>query len=219
MGKRSSANAGEIGNATTIYLVRHAEVHNPEQVLYGRLPRFPISDAGRQQAERTAAWLANRPLVAIYSSPLLRARQTAAIIARYHPGATLHRSTLLHEVGSSWQGTRFRDFRPGFNTYDDPREPGDESIEQIRARMERFLARVRRRYAGQHVVCVSHGDPITIVRVALSGRPVTLSALRGGEYAGLCSITELVYVPGAERPRLRFLPAPPTAALPEAAGK
>lgn len=219
MGKRSRLSAGERGDATTIYLVRHAEVHNPEQVLYGRLPRFRLSEAGRRQAERAAAWLADKPLVAIYSSPLLRARQTADLIARCHPTATQHISTLLHEVGSSWQGTRFRDFKPGFNTYDNRREPGDESIERIQARMERFLARARRRHAGQQIACVSHGDPITIARVALSGRPVTLSALRGGEYAGLCSITELVYAPGAERPRLRCLVAPTTSALSAAAGK
>ncbi|HMM43059.1 MAG TPA: histidine phosphatase family protein, partial [Thermomicrobiales bacterium] len=66
---------------TTILFVRHTEVENPDGLLYGRLPGFRLSDAGRRHAERVAGAIAGRDIAAIYSSPLLRARQTAAIIA------------------------------------------------------------------------------------------------------------------------------------------
>lgn len=190
---------------TTILLVRHAEVHNPERVLYGRLPNFRLSEYGVRQAERVAAFLAPRPVAAIYSSPLLRARQTAARIAAHHPEATRRTTRLLLEVGSSWQGTPFAQFKPGFSTYEHRREPGDESIADIQARMTAFVERARRRHPGATVVGVSHGDPITILRVALSGRPVTLQALRGGDYAALASVTIVTYEPGADRPHVALL--------------
>ncbi len=55
--------------STTLYIVRHTDVHNPADILYGRLPRFRLSDLGLQQAERTAQVLAEEPVAAFYSSP------------------------------------------------------------------------------------------------------------------------------------------------------
>ena len=192
---------------TTIYLVRHAEVHNPERVLYGRLPGYVLSPQGRTQAAHAADMLAGLPLRAIYTSPLLRARQTAAAIARHHPGVPVRRSLLLTEVGSSWQGTPFASFPQGFATYDNCREPADETLEVVRRRMTRFLTRARLRHPGARIVAVSHGDPITILRVALGGDPLTLDALRGDRYAGLASITAVTYAPGCATPRVEIMDA------------
>ncbi len=199
---------------TTILIVRHAEVHNPAQLLYGRLPRFRLSAEGGRQAEGTAALLADRPVVAIYSSPLLRARQTADRIARHHPAAKRRIASALHEVGTGWQGTPFAHFQPGFNTYEQRHGAGDESIEDVRDRMVGFVERMRRRHPGQTIVAVSHGDPITILRVALSGRPVTLAAIRGADYSALGSVTEIAFAPGAEQARVVALTVPPLAAAP-----
>ena len=187
---------------TTILVVRHAEVHNPERVLYGRLPNFRLSEYGERQADRVAAFLASWPVTAIYSSPLLRARQTAARIAAHHPDAPRRTTALLQEIGTAWQGTPFSQFKPGFSAYENRREPGDESIEDVRERMLAFVERARLRHPGETVVAVSHGDPITILRVALSDRPVTLSAIRGSDYAALASVTLITYEPGDDRPRV-----------------
>ena len=209
---------------TVILLVRHGEVDNPRQVLYGRSPYFKLSARGREQAACVAAFLADRPVTAIYSSPLLRARQMADAIARRHPRATRHVSALLHEVRSAWQGTPLVDFAPGFSTYTDRRAADDESMEEIRERMARFLARARRRHPGQTVVAVSHGDPITILRVALSGRPLSLPAIRGADYADLCSVTEVTFeaAPAGRAdeapPRVAYRCAPALAGAPTAAG-
>jgi broad specificity phosphatase PhoE len=42
----------------TVHLLRHGEVHNPDGVLYGRLPGFRLSDLGERQAQAAAEWLA-----------------------------------------------------------------------------------------------------------------------------------------------------------------
>ncbi|HEV7208461.1 MAG TPA: histidine phosphatase family protein, partial [Mycobacteriales bacterium] len=62
---------------TTIHLLRHGEVFNPNKVLYGRLPGFLLSEAGQRMAEVAAASLKGRDITGLYVSPLERARQTA----------------------------------------------------------------------------------------------------------------------------------------------
>src|SRR5689334_12557013 len=66
---------------TAVHLLRHGEVHNPDRVLYGRLPGFRLSDLGIAQAEVAAQFLAQRPVGYLVSSPLERAQQTAAPLA------------------------------------------------------------------------------------------------------------------------------------------
>lgn len=192
-------------DTTTILIVRHAEVHNPERLFYGRLPSFRLSTWGEKQAVRTAEFLTGRDLAAVYSSPLIRARQTAALIADRHPGAQRLVTGLLNELGSAWQGTPYAQFKAGFSAYEHRREPGDESIEDIAARMVEFVTGARRRHPGRTVVGVSHGDPITILRLALAGRPLTVAGLRGAEFVGLGSVTEITYGPHDETPTLKTL--------------
>ncbi len=196
---------GAATGTTTILMVRHAEVHNPERVFYGRLPTFRLSTWGEQQAERTATFLAQRPLAAVYSSPLARARQTAALIADRHPGAQRVVTGLLNELGTAWQGTPYAQFKAGFSAYEHRREPGDESIEDIATRMGAFVARVRQRHPGEMIVGVSHGDPIAILRLALAGRPLTVASLRTADFVGLGSVTEITYRPDEETPRIATL--------------
>ena len=62
---------------TTIHLVRHGEVHNPDDIYYGRIPGYRLSERGREQAAAAGKFLAKRRLAAIYASPQQRAQETA----------------------------------------------------------------------------------------------------------------------------------------------
>ncbi|MBA2363467.1 MAG: histidine phosphatase family protein [Chloroflexia bacterium] len=178
---------------TTILLIRHADVHNPEQILYGRLPRFRLSDDGLAQAEMTANALAAEPVAAIYSSPMLRARQTAKIIARQQPDAPIRESKLLQEVQTSWQGTRWAELGPNANLYEPLRNPSDESMDDVGDRMERFVRQLLRRHAGETAVCVSHADPVMIGRVRIEGKPLNLQTIRTPDYPERASVTRLLF--------------------------
>lgn len=181
-------------------MVRHAEVHNPADILYGRLPRFRLSGGGRKQAEETARFLSSRRLSAIYTSPLLRARQTAQALTQYHPGVPLHVTRKLLEVRTSYQGEPNSILKPGFSFYEPKRAEDDESMEDVWLRMRGFLSMVSRRHGGEAVAAVSHGDPITILRVGLLGLPLTSASLHSVVYAERASVTEVVlearYAPG-----------------------
>ncbi len=190
---------------TTILVVRHTERHNPQRVLYGRLPDYRLSDHGLKQAERLAEFLANRPISVVYSSPLERARQTAGLIADRHPNARRMVTGLLNEIGTSWEGTPFSQFKAGFSAYENRRHDDDETIEDVQRRMTAFVTRAQAKHPGETIVGVSHGDPVTILRIALSGRPVTVALTKGSDYAGLGSVTEITFAPDAVTPQVRVL--------------
>ena len=52
-----SRSAGDNRPMPTVHLVRHGQVHNPDKVLYGRLPQFRLSEAGEQMAQAVADYL------------------------------------------------------------------------------------------------------------------------------------------------------------------
>lgn len=184
---------------TKVIFVRHGNVHNPRNVIYGRLPRMRLSPSGHQEMQRTSQFLADLPVAAIYTSPLLRARQSARYIAAHHPGSMLRRCTDLIEVGTSWQGESNKAVReiPGFSYYDPPKGDGDETILDVFTRMNRALDTVLRRHPGQTSVCVSHGDPIKILWIAYSGRRLTADEVRSPDPGQASAVILDFWHPGA----------------------
>ena len=89
---------------TTLHLMRHGEVHNPAHILYGRMPGFFLSETGKQQAHAAGSWLADKPLTAIYASPMERAQQTAGIVAAYLPGLSPVTDERIIEVSTPYEG-------------------------------------------------------------------------------------------------------------------
>lgn len=198
---------------TTIYLIRHGEVHNPDRILYGRLPRFRLTETGRQQARKAGRYLNGR-VDALFSSPLLRARQTAREIQQQIQKPRIHISTLINEICTVFQG------RPGAEV--DARD-GDvytgapacfEQPRDVVDRTRRFIRRARRQYPGARIAAVTHGDVITFM--VLWARGMDLSArnktrlLKAGfpaSYPAHASITSLTY-PGDDmeaRPQVTYV--------------
>jgi broad specificity phosphatase PhoE len=205
---------------TTLYFVRHAEVHNPRNVVYGRLPRFGLSARGREQAARVAACLAGERLAAIYTSPLLRARQTAAAIAAYHPTVPVHRSSLLMEIRTGWQGTPNPEIPKGTSFYVHKKHPDDEGVEELLARMQRLVRRLLRRHWGEAVVCVGHADPIAALTLWAGGLEVTPELLQKPLAPARGAVVIFEYRTPEGPPVLsHFNPQPPEPEKPEADGQ
>ncbi|MBI3976587.1 MAG: histidine phosphatase family protein [Chloroflexi bacterium] len=195
--------------AATVWLVRHADVHNPADLVYGRLPRFRLSALGHRQAKLLADYLATAPVAALYASPLLRAQQTAAILAARRPAMPVRTSRLLVEVGHSWQGEPMAMLGAEYNVYEPPRSSADETIAGIFARMDRFIRQVRRRHPGALVLAVSHADPIMIVRTGYEELPLRFASIRRMElYPAKGSITALRFADGAARPEISYVIPP-----------
>jgi broad specificity phosphatase PhoE/nitrite reductase/ring-hydroxylating ferredoxin subunit len=188
---------------TSLLYVRHAEVFNPENVLYGRLARYGLSDNGKYFAKRAAEFLAAEPITAFYTSPLLRARQTTRFLAAPHVGARLHVRGELAEVRTSWQGTPYNDLPPDSTVYGTRRESTDETIDDVWRRMKHLFDLLVRQHRGEIVVCVSHGDPIKILTLGLKGSELNEEAMRQPEPAR-CSVTRFDLTDPTLRPTITY---------------
>jgi broad specificity phosphatase PhoE len=67
-----------MSDSTIVHLLRHGEVENPAGIIYGRLPGYHLSANGRAMARAAADFFAERPVVALFCSPLERPRRPRA---------------------------------------------------------------------------------------------------------------------------------------------
>lgn len=152
---------------TVLYLIRHgateANLARPPR-LQGRRHNPPLSRLGVRQAEATRDLLAIRPIDRCYASPLLRAVQTAAIVAAPH-GLTpqVHEALAECDVGR-WEGMDWQSIRAldpeGFQRFHaNPTEfgyPGGESFHDVRQRVTPVLDEFLRIHAGEAILVVAH---------------------------------------------------------------
>lgn len=182
---------------TVVHLLRHGEVHNPDGILYGRLPGFRLSEVGQRQAELVAAHLAERDVIGVVSSPLQRAQQTAAAIAA-RLGTDVSTDEALIEAANRFEGLQVsvgdgalrrprywhwlcNPFRPSWG----------EPYTQIVDRMLGAVHRAREQAAGHEVVCVSHQLPIYTLRRHLDGTRLWHDPRR--RQCSLASLTSLCF--------------------------
>lgn len=182
---------------TTVHLVRHGEVFNPEKVLYGRLPGYRLSETGERQAKVTAEFLAELDVAAVVASPLDRARQTATPIAEAH-GLPLHVDPRLIESRNAFEGRPF-EAGPAVLRYPrmwrllrNPMRPSwGEPYAEIADRMLTAVKEWRDAHPGRHLVLVSHQLPVWTARRALERERLWHRPDR--RQCALASVTSAVY--------------------------
>ncbi len=184
---------------TVVHLMRHGEVHNPQGVLYGRLPGYHLSELGRKMADRVAEHLADRDIRYVVASPLERAQETAAPIAAAHELAVATDERLI-EADNVFQGKTFGvgdgalKKPANWKHLTNPFKPswGEPYIEQV-VRMMAALGAARDAARGHEAVCVSHQLPIWVVRSFVERRRLwhdprkrqcTLASLTSFTYRG-----------------------------------
>jgi len=174
------AASGSGRTPTVVLLVRHARTATTGKRLPGRAAGLVLSPAGRREAEAVAGRLAGMKLAAVYSSPLERARETAAAIARPRRLAVRIARDLVDLDVGRWAGLTLRAARKrpewaaiqrhpsGF------RFPDGESFTDMQARVVAALGRLVARHPGETVVAVSHADPIKAALAHALGIPLDL---------------------------------------------
>jgi broad specificity phosphatase PhoE len=165
--------------ADRIHLIRHGEVHNPDGVLYGRLPHFRLSELGHRMAESAASKVASeqRPVVKLFASPLLRTQESAAPVAEAF-GLEIQTDDRLIEPYNIFEGRRLTAghilLRPHLYYHlRNPQKPSwGEPYEQIVARMMAAIEDAWNSVDSGDVVLVSHQLPIVMVQRTVSGQPL-----------------------------------------------
>ncbi|GAB3255584.1 histidine phosphatase family protein [Arthrobacter pigmenti] len=188
-----------------IHMLRHGEVHNPDRLLYGRLPEFHLSDLGNRMAERAAQEFKKRvdagaKISYIVSSPLTRAQETAAPTSRVlgldvvtddriieaknrFEGLAVTRAELRHV--KHWKHL----VNPMKPSWGEPyKEQVDRVMEAVREARDKA---VEVGGEGAEAVMVSHQLPIWVTRRFAEKRRLWHDPRR--RKCGLASITSLTF--------------------------
>jgi probable phosphomutase (TIGR03848 family) len=191
---------------TTVLLIRHATTAATGKRLGGRT-HASLDDAGRRQAEATAARLADLPIKAVYSSPLARAFETAEIVAAPHRLEVRPCQDVIEIEYGRWTDRPLRPLtrnklwavvqaRPSLVRF-----PDGETIRYAQLRAVDALEEIAARYRNGIVAVVSHADIIKAVVAFYAGMP--LDAFQR-LYVGPASVTVLAVSDGACPVLLRF---------------
>ena len=151
---------------TTILMVRHGQTPTTGKVLPGRAKGLHLADLGHEQAKIAALRIAELNIDAIYSSPLERAKETAAPISAACGLKTQIERGLFECDFGDWTGKQLKDLMklPEWQTVQRSpstfRFPNGESFTEMQTRMINALDKLRKLHPGGTIVCVSHADTI-----------------------------------------------------------
>jgi broad specificity phosphatase PhoE len=185
------------GSSAIVHLVRHGEVDNPNGVLYGRIPGYHLSEAGRLMAKSAADFLAGRDVTVIRSSPLERALETAEPIAAEF-GLPIEVDDRLIEPWNHFEGMRFgvgdgalRQPRHWVHLRNPFRPSWGEPYYEVVGRVMAAVRDAAQAAEGHEAVCVSHQLPIWVARRAVEGRRLWHDPRR--RQCALGSVTSLTF--------------------------
>ena len=184
---------------TRVLAIRHGETAwNVDTRIQGHLD-IPLNDTGRWQARQVALALADERIDAIYSSDLLRARETAQTVARCDGIVTtdiglrersfgVFEGLTYREIQQRWpeQGERWRRRDPDFGA------EGGETLRDFYARCMATMTRLAAAHPGQNIALVAHGGVMDCLYRAALG--LALDAPRSW-HLGNASINRVLYSP------------------------
>jgi broad specificity phosphatase PhoE len=162
--------------ASRLHLVRHGEVFNPSGVLYERIEGFELSDLGHEMAEAAAkALLAQgREIKRLIASPLIRAQQSAAPIAKEF-GVAVDLDERVIEPWNKFKGIKLAPAaflkRPSLilNLLNPKLPSWGEPYDEVAARMQTAALEAWDSVDGGDVVIVSHQLPIWMLYRSSAG--------------------------------------------------
>ncbi len=162
--------------SSTVHVIRHGEVENPNKILYGRQPGWRLSKRGQEMAQTIGEWSKSIELGALHVSPLQRAQETAAPISCAH-NIEIKTDDRLIEAANIFEGKSFElgsgvlKHPSAWRHLYNPWKPswGEPYEEQI-SRMLAAIFDANKAANGKDAIVVSHQLPIWILRSAIEGR-------------------------------------------------
>jgi probable phosphoglycerate mutase len=163
-----------------LVLIRHAPTDETGKRLTGRLPGVGLGTAGRDAAAATAAALAGLHFAAVYSSPVLRCKETARIVAAPHDLVPIPYRSLIEVDYGTWTGRtlgslrRTKAWRELAAAPSRFRFPGGERLGEVAMRAVTACEELASVHPGETIALVAHGDVIKAALAHYLGSPVDL---------------------------------------------
>jgi len=185
---------------SVVHLVRHGQVHNPDGVLYGRLPGYGLSDVGQAMAQRLGDHFADVPLTHLRCSPLQRAQETMAPIAARHAHLEVVTDERVIEAANYFEGRNFGKYNEKLlipkNLWQlrNPLRPSwGEPYPSIVARVKTAMSEAARSAGdGGQALIVMHELPIWISRLSAEGRSLVHDPRK--RQCRLASVTSFTWI-------------------------
>lgn len=167
-----------------VYLARHgATANNHTGVLQGQQAHHELSAQGVEQARQLRDLLAQRPIAAVYSSPLRRAMQTAEAVALPHKHEVQMVEALMEVNVGRWEGRGWKEIaasapeayaafmeNPAECPYD-----GGESFTDVVQRVKPAMDALYTRHLGQAIVVIAHSVVNRTYLASVLGVPLRMA--------------------------------------------
>lgn len=166
------------GPSTIILLIRHGQTPTTGQVLPGRVPGLHLADRGQEQARDVAQRLEGLELSAIYSSPMLRAQETAAPTVDAQGSKAQLADSLIECDFGAWTGkklselNKFPEWKEVQNSPSTFHFPEGESFVEMQQRMVDGIEAIASAHPGEVVAAFSHADTIKAAVAHFVGTPL-----------------------------------------------
>lgn len=159
-----------------LLLIRHGQTDwNVERRVIGTNP-VPLNKVGRAQVRALARVLKNVPIQAIYTSPIKRALETAAILLHGRDAIPLIEEEGLSEINyGQWVGRPFSEIPELTQYFESPASvviPCGEQIPEVQRRILTAIDKIRRAHMDGCVIAISHADVIKLALAGFLGMPL-----------------------------------------------
>lgn len=153
----------------SVIFLRHGQAkNNIERILTGRTPNIPLTEKGIEQAEKTAKFVEQMNISAIYSSPIERAKHTAEIVAKHNSLDVITDDRLIELDMGKFTGVPYDEiftshgnvFMKFYNGELEIAHNGVETFSEVKKRVLSIVDHVIEKHPNQNVVLVTHMDPI-----------------------------------------------------------
>lgn len=184
-------------NKITVYLVRHCKPKLPSDTsMCIGITDIPLSEEGLEQAAKLRRYFSDKDIEAIYSSPLLRAKKTAEIIADNNIKVETRKELSEMNMGK-WEGMTFADIKEKYpeeyaergRNFENYIVEGGESMSMSRDRAFEQLSNIVK-YSTDDIIIVAHAGINRLILSELSGISIKKSFSFQGKYG---SISTLIY--------------------------
>lgn len=161
-----------------VFILRHGETEGNEKKIFRGRWDLPLNENGRTQATRTGAALKGIGFSAIYSSPLCRAKETAAATAAEQVIGEIHEESALIDIDyGDWSRVSDAEvegrFPEQYGMWKEAPEavvfPNGEGLADVRSRVEPFLEELGAGPPDKQVLLVSHRVTIKVILCAVLG--------------------------------------------------
>jgi broad specificity phosphatase PhoE len=182
--------------ATSLFLLRHAEVDERYHRIFGGRIDMDLSPRGHEQANILARHLKGKKFDAFYASPMKRVQQTIAPLIAGSAYAPVTMEGLREVDFGDWTGLRWDEVKEKFgisafdwlNQLERAAIPNAESAATFRARVEPCVRQILNDHPGQTVAIACHGGTIRMILSILLEWPLPRMASFEIEYASLSQV-------------------------------